>query len=88
MVQIQPTGSNALTTNKSHQRQLVDRSDPVYKKAALKPTNPTNGSWWIVQIQPTGSNALTTKKFHQRKFVDGSSPAFETRRERANIKET
>ena len=36
---------------KSHQRQLVDSSDPTYKSdREIASSNPTNGSWWIVQI--------------------------------------
>jgi hypothetical protein len=44
---------------KSHQRQLVDGSNPAYKKEALLP-NPTNGSWWMVQIQPTAACLFPT----------------------------
>jgi hypothetical protein len=40
-------------TPKSHQRKLVDGSDPAYKDWLWVFTNPTNGSWWMVQIQPT-----------------------------------
>src|ERR1700752_1587017 len=45
---------------KSHQRQWVDGSDPLYSES--HPTlgaNPTNGSWWMVQI-------LSTQKATQR----------------------
>src|SRR6266480_2197342 len=37
----------------SHQRQLVDCSDPSYRGELSESANPTNGSWWIVQILPT-----------------------------------
>jgi hypothetical protein len=37
-------------SQKSHQRQFVDDSDPFYSKDSLPVLNPTNGSWWIVQI--------------------------------------
>jgi hypothetical protein len=36
----------------SHQRQLVDGSNPTYKKDAFL-LNPTNGSWWMVQVRPS-----------------------------------
>jgi predicted lysophospholipase L1 biosynthesis ABC-type transport system permease subunit len=31
----------------SHQRQLVDGSDPTYQVTTPETVNPTNGSWWI-----------------------------------------
>ena len=34
----------------SHQRQLVDDSDPFYADVLRRTSNPTNGSWWMVQI--------------------------------------
>src|SRR6188474_2356799 len=38
----------------SHQRQLVNGSDPAYHSGlAWNSWNPTNGSWWMVQIPPT-----------------------------------
>ena len=40
----------------SHQRQLVDASDPTYKNEfGLCFCNSTNGSWWILQVQPSGA---------------------------------
>src|SRR6266480_304141 len=36
----------------SHQRKLVDGSDPSYRGELSESANPTNGSWWIVQILP------------------------------------
>src|SRR5260370_32326684 len=46
-------------TAESHQRQLVDCSDPTYDgQDSPKPQNPTNGSWWIVPIQPTTDRTL------------------------------
>jgi hypothetical protein len=42
-----------MNTRESHQRKLVDGSDPFYKKSAVEIVNPPNGSWGIVQIQPT-----------------------------------
>ena len=43
---------------KSHQRKLVDGSNPFYKKSAFETVNPPNGSWWIVQILPSHSGDL------------------------------
>jgi hypothetical protein len=36
-----------METQKSHQRQLVDGSDPTYKSTHRETRNPTNGSWWM-----------------------------------------
>jgi hypothetical protein len=52
MVQIRPICERAERVTKSHQRKLVDCSDPVYKGALAESENPTNGSWWMVKIQP------------------------------------
>src|SRR5215217_2300617 len=41
---------NYPATWKSHQRQLVDRSNAFYPRTTQRPGNPTNGSWWIVQM--------------------------------------
>jgi hypothetical protein len=38
--------------SKSHQRQLVDGSDPFYgTRQHMRLRNPTNGSWWMVQVR-------------------------------------
>jgi glycosidase len=42
--------TKATLETKSHQRQLVDGSDPFYEQSAYSSSNPTNGSWWMVQI--------------------------------------
>src|SRR5215217_8894200 len=42
--------ANYPATLKSHQRQLVDRSNAFYPQTTQRPLNPTNGSWWIVQM--------------------------------------
>src|SRR5215217_5919427 len=44
---------NYPATWKSHQRQLVDRSNAFYPRTTQRPGNPTNGSWWIVQMLST-----------------------------------
>ncbi|HKE58368.1 MAG TPA: hypothetical protein VKB46_16770, partial [Pyrinomonadaceae bacterium] len=45
-------------TEESHQRQLVDRSSPPYKRVPPKPRNPTNCRWW----DSFGSAALLSRK--------------------------
>jgi REP element-mobilizing transposase RayT len=45
----------------SHQRQLVDSSDPFYSCTGPPAHNPTNGSWWIVQILSTANSTPHTK---------------------------
>jgi hypothetical protein len=49
MLQILSTMSHPYEGGKSHQRELVDGSDPFYRDTLDKNfQNPTNGSWWIV----------------------------------------
>jgi len=51
MVQIRSTTSTCAVGYESHQRKLVDGSDPFYLSRRLRFLNPTNGSWWFVQVQ-------------------------------------
>src|SRR5258705_3484017 len=49
----------------SHQRKLVDGSDPFYNNSLVrKLLNPTNGSWWMVQIPSTANSTPHTKTFY------------------------
>jgi hypothetical protein len=40
-------------SNKTHPRQWVVHSDPLYSKGGVSLCNPTHGSGWIVQIRST-----------------------------------
>src|ERR1700754_990602 len=64
-----------VVTLKSHQRQLVDSSDPFYKDTQPCWKNPTNGSWWMVQIVSTRVRNRVGKS-HQRQWVDSSDPFY------------
>jgi len=64
-----------VVTLKSHQRQLVDSSDPFYKGTQPCWKNPTNGSWWMVQIVSTRVRNRVGKS-HQRQWVDSSDPFY------------
>src|SRR6185295_16043479 len=43
----------------SHPRQWVVSSDAFYTQHKTWPSNPTNGSWWMVQILSKGSEVST-----------------------------
>src|SRR5215510_44973 len=43
---------------------------------SLSPTNPTNGSWWIVQVLSTNIRLFVSHESHQRQLVDRSSPFY------------
>ncbi|MBI3949073.1 MAG: hypothetical protein HY314_01255 [Acidobacteria bacterium] len=57
----------------SHQRQLVDASDPTYTTEHPPLVNPTNGSWWILQVQPFGLDLELSPDCRPGVSVEGGS---------------